>query len=181
MHIADERYLTFPDLSGNNHFNTLGNLQLNPRAGLLFIDFKNGDLLYLTCSAEIIWDSEELKYFTGGERLLRFTLDEGMLIEGAMPVRWNLLEYSPNLELTGSWKEVNEKISEQLSGNAYRNYRVTQIERESDIISSFYLQPTDNEKIPYHKAGQFLPVEIQPVDNEPSVRRTYTISNRPNR
>ncbi len=31
--------LTIPDFAGNLFFNTLGNLLLNPRAGLLFIDF----------------------------------------------------------------------------------------------------------------------------------------------
>ncbi len=40
--------LTFPDFVGNSAFNTLGNIALNPRAGLLFADFATGDLVTLT-------------------------------------------------------------------------------------------------------------------------------------
>ena len=38
--------LTLPDFVGNAFFNTFGNLVLNPRVGLLFIDFAGGDLDY---------------------------------------------------------------------------------------------------------------------------------------
>lgn len=34
-----------PDFTGNQFFNTLGNLALEPRAGLLFIDHACGDAL----------------------------------------------------------------------------------------------------------------------------------------
>ena len=41
-------------------FMTLGSLQVNPRAGVLFIDFDSGDLLTLTGTAEVVWGGEEL-------------------------------------------------------------------------------------------------------------------------
>ena len=180
VHIDDDKTLTFPDFTGNYHFNTLGNILLNPRAGLLFIDFEKGDLLYLTCSAEIIWDSEERRAFTGAERLVRFTLDEGILVEDAMPIRWEFLDYSPSLDQTGSWDEVKAKIDELERGNPYCNYTVTKIEIESEVITSFYLEPEEGSRIACHKAGQFLPIEIQPLDSTLPIRRTYTISNAPN-
>ena len=69
--------LTIPDFSGNNHFNTIGNLELNPKAGLLFIDFATNDLLYLTGTVEIIWSGEELTTFNNAQRLIRFHLTKG--------------------------------------------------------------------------------------------------------
>jgi uncharacterized protein len=36
-------------------FNSLGNLALNSRAGLLFPDFQTGNALQVTGSAEILW------------------------------------------------------------------------------------------------------------------------------
>ncbi len=48
VQVNDHRTLTIPDYAGNHHFNTFGNLELNPRAGLLFVEFQRGDLLYLT-------------------------------------------------------------------------------------------------------------------------------------
>ena len=179
--IDDDKTLTFPDYTGNYHFNTLGNILLNPLAGLLFIDFTTGDLLYLTCSAEIIWDSEETRAFAGAQRLVRFTLDEGVLVTKAMPIRWDFIEYSPSLEQTGSWEEVEETIAARKKGNAYRNYTVTRVERESDVITSFYLEPEDEIGMICHKAGQFLPIEIVPPGSSEKIRRTYTISNAPNR
>jgi ferredoxin-NADP reductase/predicted pyridoxine 5'-phosphate oxidase superfamily flavin-nucleotide-binding protein len=178
VRIEGDRVLTFPDFAGNSHFNTLGNIVRNPHAGLLFIDFDSGDQLYLTCSAEIIWDSEEKRAFNGAERLLRMTIEEGLLIESAMPVTWKFLEYSPSLDQTGSWTEVAHAIAASKAENEYRNYRVTRVERESNAITSFYLQPDDADCINCHTAGQFLPIEINTHDQ--SVKRTYSISNAPN-
>jgi hypothetical protein len=180
VRLDDTGRLTFPDFAGNYHFNTLGNIAVNPLTGLLFIDFESGDLLYLTGRAKIVWDSDERRAFVGAERLVSFTLDEGVLVENAMPIRWNFLEYSPSLEQTGSWEEVAEKIAARKAGNVYRNYRVARVEPESEIITSFYLEPEDGERIPCHKAGQFLPIEIQPPGAEAPIQRTYTISNAPN-
>jgi ferredoxin-NADP reductase len=180
VRIDDDKTLTFPDFSGNYHFNTLGNILLNPLAGLLFIDFATGDLLCLTCSAKIIWDSEERRAFTGAERLVEFTLDEGLLIEDAMPIRWDLQDFSPGLDQTGSWEEVARKLDELEHGNTYRDLKVTRVEKESDVITSFYLGPEDGSSVACHKAGQFLPIEIHLPGAYKPVRRTYTISNAPN-
>lgn len=180
VRIDDDKTLTFPDFSGNYHFNTLGNILLNPLAGLLFIDFEDGDLLYLTCSAEIIWDSEECRAFAGAERLLKFKLDDGILVEGVMPIRWDFPQYSPSLDQTGSWDEVESKLREVERGNVYCDYTVTKVESESEVITSFYLEPKESSRIACHDAGQFLPVEIQPAGSTEPIRRTYTISNAPN-
>ena len=63
--------LTVPDYIGNFFFNTLGNLALNPKAGLLFIDFATRDLLYLAVEVVIIWDKDIVQRFEGAHRLLR--------------------------------------------------------------------------------------------------------------
>ena len=180
VRIEDDQTLAFPDFTGNNHFNTIGNIMMNPLAGLLFIDFESGDLLYLTCKAKIIWNSDELRVFDGAERLVHLTLDEGMLIKNGMPIRWNFLEFSPSLEKTGSWEEVEEEITARKEGNVYRNYQVVRVEPESKIITSYYLKPEEGGDIHCHKAGQFLPIEIQPPGMENRIQRTYTISNAPN-
>ncbi len=95
--------LTVPDFAGNCHFNTFGNIELNPYAGLLFIDFQQGNLLYLTGSAEVIWEGVEIAAYEGAERLFRFHLKIGYRIEGSLPLRWSNPEYSTFLEPTGSW------------------------------------------------------------------------------
>jgi len=180
VRIDDERTLTFPDFLGNFHFNTLGNILLNPRTGLLFIDFDDRDLLYLTGSAEILWDSEEGRAFTGAERLVRFVLDEGIRVGRAVPIKWEFRDYSPSLNQGGSWEDVAATLAARREGNRYRDYRVTRVQPESTNVTSFYLEPEDAGAVPCHQAGQFLPLELHPPDVDEPIRRTYTISNAPN-
>lgn len=96
--------LTIPDLVGNCIFNTFGNIEVNPRAGLLFVDFEQGNLLYLTGRAEVIWDGNpEIAFYAGAERLLKFYLDRGIYVEGSLPLSWSAPEQSPFLKDTGPW------------------------------------------------------------------------------
>ena len=103
VRVDDDGMLTAPDFEGNFLFNTLGNLVVNPRAGLLFIDFENGDLLYLTVDVEIVWDGAEVDVFEGAERLLRFKVPEARCVDGSLPLRWGEAQLSPVLARTGSW------------------------------------------------------------------------------
>ena len=103
VRIDDERTLTIPDFHGNCYFNTLGNIELNPRTGLLFVDFSLGNLLYLTGKAEIIWTGAEIDNYQGAEQLIRFHLDRGYLVRDSLPLRWTSPEFSPQLGKTGSW------------------------------------------------------------------------------
>lgn len=76
--------LSLPDYPGNAFFNSFGNLELDPRAGLLVIDFSNGDTLSLTGRATVRWDAPEAGR-TG--RTLAFTVERGRLRPGATPLR----------------------------------------------------------------------------------------------
>ena len=95
--------LTVPDFSGNNFFNTLGNLALNPRAGLLFADFASGDLLHVAGTAEIIWDGPQVKAFAGAQRLMKMRVQQVLRLKRAMPLTWSTAQLSPLLAATGNW------------------------------------------------------------------------------
>jgi len=95
---ADARTLTVPDYSGNLYFNTLGNLLLNPRCGLLFLDFATGALLQLAAEAEIVWDGPEVAAVAGAQRLVRFHVAQWRRTANAVPLRWRFRGYSPFLE-----------------------------------------------------------------------------------
>ncbi|WP_309092371.1 pyridoxamine 5'-phosphate oxidase family protein [Phenylobacterium sp.] len=71
---ADGDVLTIPDYRGNRYFNTLGNLLLEPRAALLFVDFEAGVLTQLQGRAEVLWDDRSLP---GAERVWRFRVERG--------------------------------------------------------------------------------------------------------
>ena len=58
VRMLDDHTLRVPDYAGNSMFNTLGNLHVNPRAGLLFVDFDRWRTLQLTGTATIRFDLE---------------------------------------------------------------------------------------------------------------------------
>ncbi len=90
--------LIIPDYSGNRYFNTLGNIVLYPRAGILFTDFETDDLLYISADAEIIADGPELKSFAGAERLLLLRIRQVRHVTVSLPLRWSReVEFSPFL------------------------------------------------------------------------------------
>jgi uncharacterized protein len=93
--------LTIPDYSGNFFFNTLGNIAAYPRSGLLFVDWARGDLWCLTGEAQVLWDDRGMAAFEGAHRVLRFRLEQGHRLPGAMPLRGSEPELSPHLARTG--------------------------------------------------------------------------------
>ena len=87
--------LWIPDYAGNNMYNTLGNLSVNPTAGLLFIDFDTGDTLQLSGDAEI--DLEAIDLATGGtNRAWTFTTTSWIRSRLAARLQGELLEMSPH-------------------------------------------------------------------------------------
>jgi uncharacterized protein len=95
--------LTVPDFVGNNFFNTLGNIEAQPKAGLLFVDFETGDALYLAVRATIVWDGPEVEAFEGAQRLLKMEVTHARRVEAGLPLRWGKAELSPFLAPTGQW------------------------------------------------------------------------------
>lgn len=96
--VAHETSLLFPDYSGNCFFNTLGNLTVDPRCGLTFVDFESGDLLQLSGEAEILWHPHHTERFPGAQRVIAFRVEEARSVENAMKLRTSFQGYAPELE-----------------------------------------------------------------------------------
>lgn len=96
VRLHDGTRLSFPDYPGNNMFNTLGNLAVDPRAGLLFVDFDRGDLLQATGRARLVWGAEAVELQRGARHaVVEFEIDEVIDIPAGSPLRWTLVEPSP--------------------------------------------------------------------------------------
>jgi len=93
--------LCFPDFSGNLLFNTLGNLEVDARAGLLFIDFRSGRMLHIIGRARICWDVPEAKRSAGIERLIFVDIQCVVDRERAFPHLFDFVSYSPHLGTEG--------------------------------------------------------------------------------
>ena len=96
VRILDARHIAFPDYNGNSMFNTLGNLAVNPHAGLLFIDFDSGRTLQLTGRASIDWSPDRVRTFTGAERVIDFELQQIIDTRVGFPLIAKFRQYSRN-------------------------------------------------------------------------------------
>ena len=87
VQVVDEQRLWLPDYSGNGYFNTLGNLHLHPRAGLLWLDFVHGDMLWLAAQAELVGAEGAASDAQQNGRGVRLTVREVRYAPGALAVR----------------------------------------------------------------------------------------------
>lgn len=96
VEIVDSETLCFPDYAGNNHFNTIGNLVMNPRAGLLFVDFESGGLLFVSVQVEVIWGGAAVDAIVGAQRLIRCHVRQVRYVENGLSMRFGFIDHSPS-------------------------------------------------------------------------------------
>ncbi|AKM02228.1 pyridoxamine 5'-phosphate oxidase family protein [Burkholderia pyrrocinia] len=196
VRVDDAHTLTTPDFSGNRFFNTLGNLQQDPRAGLLFVDFDSGDLLYVAARAEIVWDGPLVASFDGAQRVVRFHVREVRRMRAVLPFRWSAVERAPQFAamaaaagggaatapvalVQSASAPASTPISTPTSTPAWRSLRIAKIVDEARSIRSFHFEPVDGGALPAYEAGQHLTLRVAlPGSDAPSIR-SYTLSDAP--
>jgi ferredoxin-NADP reductase/phenylpropionate dioxygenase-like ring-hydroxylating dioxygenase large terminal subunit len=67
-------------------------------------------------------------------------------------------------------------VDGQRDHNSYLELEVAKVERESEIISSFYLRRVDGKPLDPWSPGQFLPIRVAIPGHPKPVLRTYTLS-----
>ncbi|CAB3748310.1 pyridoxamine 5'-phosphate oxidase [Burkholderia sp. MSh2] len=185
VRVDDARTLTTPDFSGNRLFNTLGNLQHDPRAGLLFVDFDSGDLLYVAARAEIVWDGPLVASFDGAQRVVRFHVTEVRRTRAALPFRWSAVERAPQFAAmaagagAGAGAASAAAVAVAAPAPAWRPLRIARIVDEARAIRSFHFESADGGALPAYDAGQHLTLRVAlPGGGAPSIR-SYTLSDAP--
>jgi predicted pyridoxine 5'-phosphate oxidase superfamily flavin-nucleotide-binding protein len=101
VRVISQSEICFPDFSGNLLFNTLGNLEADARAGLLFIDFQSGRMLHVIGRTRISWDVPETMRSAGIERLIFLDIECIVNREHAFPHLFDFVGYSPHLGAEG--------------------------------------------------------------------------------
>ncbi len=155
VEVLNDARVRFPDYAGNNHFNTIGNLTLDPSAGYLFIDFDSGSLLQLTGIATIDWESEEVARFPGARRLVTLDIEEVIEVPAAVGLRWDV------------------------DAESVRSLRLVEKIPESDDVTSFIFEARDGGPLAAFEPGQHLPIELDIPGTDGPARRTYSLSSPP--
>ncbi|WP_417271571.1 pyridoxamine 5'-phosphate oxidase family protein [Celeribacter sp.] len=153
VHVTDATHLQIPDYAGNNYFNTIGNLVVDPRVGLLFIDFETGGLLHIAGRATIDWAPKD-SHDRSARRMIHVDIEAVVDRSAAIALRWTKQDQTRRLTLT---KRV----------------------RESRTITSFYFGPADGRPLDPFEAGQHLPIKVQIPGQIGTSKRSYSLSGPP--
>ncbi|KAF2713736.1 hypothetical protein K504DRAFT_145639 [Pleomassaria siparia CBS 279.74] len=95
VRILSDTEIVYPEYSGNRLYQTLGNLQMNPKVGITFPDYVNGDVLYITGTAEILVEHAAASVLPGSNLALKITIDEALLVASGLPFRGTRKDSSP--------------------------------------------------------------------------------------
>lgn len=178
VRVSQDGLLTIPDFDGNLFFSTLGNIVLNGKAGLVFIDYNKGDMLQMTGDAELILESPEIAAFQGVERLWTFRPRHIIRRPAALALRWAFQDdgWSPSSLMTGDWEQAAARIKARELATRWRPLKVISIVDESASIKSFHLEAADGVGLIPHLAGQHVPIRVTLPGSDKAIIRTYTIS-----
>lgn len=82
--------------------------------------------------------------------------------------------------LSGREGEIYEEQSQQPGGWAgFKPFTVIRSERESEVVTSFYLVPRDGQRLPLFKAGQYITLRVPSADGTSTTMRNYSLSEKP--
>lgn len=87
--------LVYPEYSGNRLYQTLGNLRVNPLAGICIPDYESGDMLYVTGKTEILIGKDAAAVIPRSNLAVRITATAARLVANALPFRGVEGERSP--------------------------------------------------------------------------------------
>lgn len=174
VRIVNDNELFWPDYRGNGMFQSFGNLELDDRAGLAFIDFDTGQVLQLTGRARVEWDIKNLDIESAAMRIVHFKIDGVRRSVGpATNYRWGKVDYSPYNPLLPH--ESEEESSE--SQTFPMEVPLVKIVQESSVVKTFRFLAA---KRILYLPGQYATFEFGAMSelgtgSEPIVR-TWTLS-----
>jgi uncharacterized protein len=100
VEVIDNKTLRIPDYQGNSMFNTIGNLLVDPRAGLLFPDFEGHHILQATGTVEVLWAQPTDRDGDTGRSWL-FHIEEIREAPMQAALQAHFIDYSPFNPVTG--------------------------------------------------------------------------------
>lgn len=111
MRVLDPGTLAWGDYDGNGQFRSLGNLLLNPRVGLLFVDFEQPRRLRVNGRALVSAEDPLRASFVGAQLVVRVTAERIFPNCPRYIHRMQLVEESPYAPASGveptvpAWKQ----------------------------------------------------------------------------
>ncbi|KIJ59645.1 hypothetical protein HYDPIDRAFT_140425 [Hydnomerulius pinastri MD-312] len=139
---SDGRTIVLPDYSGNRLMTSLGNIEATPLAGVTFVSFTTGSILYLTGNAQNIVGPEAQRIMPRTNALTTVYVTGFVFVTNALPVRQKPgtsvqpSPYSPPIRLLA--EETSSKYFDGLADQL--TVTLASIELHSPDLATFTFQ-----------------------------------------
>ncbi|KAH8811284.1 oxidoreductase FAD/NAD(P)-binding protein [Xylogone sp. PMI_703] len=189
----DGAVIVYPEYSGNRLYQTLGNLQTTPLAGLAVPDFDTGDVLYLTGRTEILVNQDAAAVLPRSNLAVKITITSSRFVQTGLPFRGiggERSPYNPAVRYAAT-----EKITPGTTTGADDHNRavLVGIKKLTPTISRFRFRIKDPSITSAWKPGQYATLSFEDDldrgwshmrDSDPQslnddYLRTFTVSNSP--
>lgn len=97
--------IVYPEYSGNRLYQTLGNLKITPKAGIVFPDLETGNVLYVSGTTEILIGKDASDLIPHSNLAVKVKVTAARLVQEGLPLRGapgELSPYNPNVRLLAS-------------------------------------------------------------------------------
>ncbi|PVH69012.1 putative oxidoreductase [Cadophora sp. DSE1049] len=184
--------IVYPEYSGNRMYETLGNLKMNPLAGITVPDFDTGDVLYLTGKTDILIGKEATSVLLRSNLAVKLTITSARFVEKGLTFKGipeELSPYNPPVRYA-----ANEKIAHINVTSEQLNYAtLLSTTKLTPTISRFRFRIEDHSSIATWKPGQYATLAFEDYldqgynhmrDEDPQslnddFLRTFTVSSPP--
>lgn len=151
----DGAEIIYPEYSGNRLYQTLGNLVVTPRAGLVIPDFETGDVLYLTGDTEVLVGKDAEEMLPRSNLAVKIKITGARFVRQGLPFRGVSGEYSPYNPAVRTLPSEGSIASQiKKSDNSAKLLERTEI---TPTISRYRFAVTNS--VPY-KAGQWVALDF---------------------
>ena len=182
--------IVYPEYSGNRLYQTLGNLTTTPQAGLVFPDFDNGNVLYITGETAILAGKAASDLVPHTKLAVKIHVKAVRFVTNGLAFRGQAGEFSPynppvrylSSEIRNGVMKNDKQVHAKLIGK----------EILAPTVGRFKFQLVDPDKTSKWKPGQYVAISFEDEldvgyshmrDDDPKslnddFLRTFTVSSR---
>lgn len=129
--------LIYPEFSGNRLYQTLGNLNTDPLAGLVFPDFDTGDVLYVTGRATILVGEKAAACMPRTKLAVRVDMAEARFVRDGLLFRGRVVDYSPYNPAVRRLAAEKAPLGEEAAGDGIATATLVRRTRLTPTISRY--------------------------------------------
>ena len=154
--------LVFPEYSGNRLYQTLGNLQMSPKAGLVFPDFETQDVLYVTGKTEILIGEAAANLLPRSNIVVKLSLTAARFVQKGLAFRGIVDEFSPyNPQVRFLPTEKNALLTEPAANNTAGNAQLVKIDIITPTIIRAQFKLCQSKAVAKWNPGQYVALSFE--------------------